>query len=183
MRGEMKGPTMNALYSLLAVLAMVLAGIAGGQSEPARVALATFIPYAAFATLLAGFCWRVVRWALAPVPFTSLSPAASNSRCPGSVRENRQPFYTMGVVSRMAAEILLFRSLFRNSRARLSGGRLILGDSAGLWLCSLAFHWALLLILLRHLRCFSSRCRHSSTLSIVSTAISKLACRHSISLM
>jgi nitrate reductase gamma subunit len=155
MRGEMKGPTMNALYSLLAVLAMVLAGIAGGQSEPARVALATFIPYAAFATLLVGFCWRVVRWALAPVPFHIPVTCGQQQSLPW-IRSAKidNPSTRWGVVSRMAAEILLFRSLFRNSRARLSGGRLILGDSAGLWLCSLAFHWALLLILLRHLRLF-----------------------------
>ena len=146
---------MNALYSLLAVLALVLAGFACGQSEPARVILATFIPCAAFAVLLVGFCWRVVRWASAPVPFHIPVTCGQQKSLPW-IRSAKidNPSTQWGVVGRMAGELLLFRSLFRNNRARLSGGRLILGESAGLWLCSLAFHWALLLILLRHLRLF-----------------------------
>jgi len=146
---------MNALYSLLAVLALVLAGIAGGQSAPARIVLTMFVPYAAFAVLLVGFCWRVARWALVPVPFHIPVTCGQQESLPW-IRSAKidNPSARWGVVSRMAAEILLFRSLFRNNRARLSGGRLILGESAGLWLCSLAFHWALLLILLRHLRLF-----------------------------
>ncbi len=151
----MKGPTMNALYSLLAVLVLVLAGFACGQSEPARMALATFVPYAAFTVLLVGFCCRVVRWALAPVPF-HIPVTCGQQKSLAWIRSAKfdNPYTRWGVVSRMAAEVLLFRSLFRNNCARLSGGRLILGESAALWLCSLAFHWALLLILLRHLRLF-----------------------------
>ena len=146
---------MNALYSLLAVLALVLAGIAGGQSEPARIALTAFVPYAAFAALLVGFCWRVVRWAFTPVPFHIPVTCGQQKSLPW-IRSAKidNPSTRWGVLSRMAAEILFFRSLFRNNRARLSGGRLILGESAALWLCSLAFHWALLLVLLRHLRLF-----------------------------
>ncbi len=146
---------MNVLYSLLAVLALVLAGIAGAQSAPSRMALTTFIPYAAFTALLVGFCWRVVRWAFTPVPF-HIPVTCGQQRSLPWIRSAKidNPSTSWGVVFRMAAEILLFRSLFRNNRARLSGGRLILSESAGLWLCSLAFHWALLLILLRHLRLF-----------------------------
>lgn len=146
---------MNALYSLLAVLALVLAALACGQSEPTRVVLATAIPYAAFSVLLVGFCYRVVRWASAPVPFhipTTCGQQDSLAWIRPATFDN--PSTRWGVLCRMAAELLLFRSLFRNNRARLSGGRLILGESASLWLASLAFHWALLLILLRHLRLF-----------------------------
>ena len=60
----------------------------------------------------------------------------------------------MGAVARMALEILLFRSLFRNNRADLHDKQYIFGESKLLWLCSLAFHWSLLVILLRHLRLF-----------------------------
>ena len=146
---------MNALYSLLAVLALVLAGIACGQSEAARMVFFTYVPYAAFAVLLVGFCCRVVRWASAPVPFHIPVTCGQQKSLPW-IRPAKfdNPSTGLGVVSRMAAEVLLFRSLFRNNHARLSGGRLILGESAALWLCSLAFHWALLLILLRHLRLF-----------------------------
>ncbi|MDR3752556.1 MAG: sulfate reduction electron transfer complex DsrMKJOP subunit DsrM [Terracidiphilus sp.] len=146
---------MNALYSLLAVLALVLAGFACGQGAPARMVLATFVPYAAFAALLIGFCWRVARWAFVPVPF-HIPVTCGQQKSLVWIRFAKidNPSTRWGVVSRMAAEILLFRSLFRNNRARLSGGRLILGESASLWLCSLAFHWTLLLIMLRHLRLF-----------------------------
>jgi nitrate reductase gamma subunit len=146
---------MNALYSLLAVLVLVLAGFACGQGAPGRIALATYIPYAAFVVLLVGFCCRVVRWASAPVPF-HIPVTCGQQKSLAWIRPANfdNPSAGWGVVSRMAAEVLLFRSLFRNNRARLSGGRLILGESAALWLCSLAFHWALLLILLRHLRLF-----------------------------
>ncbi|MFZ0338209.1 MAG: sulfate reduction electron transfer complex DsrMKJOP subunit DsrM [Terracidiphilus sp.] len=146
---------MNALYSLFAVLALVLVGFACGQSEPARMALTTFVPYTAFTVILVGFCCRVVRWASAPVPFHIPVTCGQQQSLPWiHSAKIDNPSTRWGVVSRMAAEILFFRSLFRNNRARLSGGRLILGESAALWLSSLAFHWALLLILLRHLRLF-----------------------------
>src|SRR5215831_13745825 len=55
----------------------------------------------------------------------------------------------------MALEVLLFRSLFRNTRSRLEQGpRLIYAEDKLLWLGSLAFHWSMLIILLRHLRFF-----------------------------
>jgi len=155
MRGKVKGTTMNALYSVLAVLALVMAGFACGQSDPGRMVLATLIPYAAFSVLLVGFCWRVVRWAAAPVPFHIPVTCGQQKSLAWIHSANiDNPSTRWGVVGRMAAEILLFRSLFRNHRARFSPGRLILGESTALWFCSLALHWSLLVILLRHLRLF-----------------------------
>jgi nitrate reductase gamma subunit len=53
----------------------------------------------------------------------------------------------------MALEVGLFRSLFRNTGAELrEGPRLVFGERKALWLAALAFHWSLLVILLRHLR-------------------------------
>jgi nitrate reductase gamma subunit len=52
----------------------------------------------------------------------------------------------------MALEVLLFRSLFRNNRARVEQDRLIFGEDKSLWLAALGFHFSLLVILLRHLR-------------------------------
>jgi len=146
---------MNALYSLLLVLALVVAGLAGGHSGAARFVLTSVVPYAAFAALLAGFCWRVVRWALAPVPF-HIPVTCGQQKSLAWIRPAKidNPSTQWGVAARMAAEILLFRSLFRNHRARICGGRLILSENGALWVCSLAFHWSLLVILLRHLRLF-----------------------------
>jgi nitrate reductase gamma subunit len=56
----------------------------------------------------------------------------------------------------MLLEILFFRSLFRNTGADMrSGPRLVYGARKGLWLFALVFHYAFLVILLRHLRFFT----------------------------
>ncbi len=146
---------MNALYPMLIVLALVAVGLAGGQIETGRDALTLIVPYAAFTIFLAGFCWRVLRWAGVPVPFhipTTCGQQKSLSWIRTAKIDN--PSNRWGVLARMATEILFFRSLFRNNRARLDEKRLILGENKYLWLGALAFHWALLLILLRHLRLF-----------------------------
>jgi len=146
---------MNAIYALLAVLSIAVVGVAGGQITPGRIALAEVIPYAAVILFLAGFCWRITRWAWAPVPF-HVPVTCGQQKSFRWIRAAKidNPSTQWGVLTRMAAEILLFRSLFRNNRARMGSGRLILSESGALWLSALALHWALLLILLRHLRLF-----------------------------
>lgn len=151
----MKRTTRDVLLSLGAVAALALLGFEGSRLEAGRAALAAFVPYVAFAALLAGFCWRVLAWARVPVPFHI--PVSCGQQC--SLRWIRaakidNPSTRWGVAARMAGEVFLFRSLFRNQRARMTGSRLILGDCRLLWLGALAFHWALLVILLRHLRLF-----------------------------
>ncbi|MBW2443380.1 MAG: sulfate reduction electron transfer complex DsrMKJOP subunit DsrM, partial [Deltaproteobacteria bacterium] len=59
------------------------------------------------------------------------------------------------VVVRMALEILTFRSLFRNTRMKLKeGGRISYQLELFLWVGALAFHYAFLMVLIRHLRFF-----------------------------
>jgi nitrate reductase gamma subunit len=66
------------------------------------------------------------------------------------------PCCNWGIAGRMALEIFLFRSLFRNSDMQQVGQhRLIYGGNRWLWLGGLAFHWSLLIILIRHLRFFT----------------------------
>jgi nitrate reductase gamma subunit len=146
---------MNALYALFAVLAIAAAGVAGGQIEPGRIVLGELIPYAAVALFLAGFCWRITCWAWSPVPF-HIPVTCGQQKSLSWIRAAKidNPSTQWGALARMAVEVLLFRSLFRNSRARIAGGRLILSETGALWLSALAFHWALLLIFLRHLRLF-----------------------------
>ncbi len=144
---------MNALYSLLAVLALILVGIAGEQFGAGRTILMLVVPYAAFAVFLAGFCWRVLRWAWTPVPFRIPVTCGQQKSLPWiKTASVDNPSTGWEVLARMACEILLFRSLFRNNSAHLRGGRLVFGESKYPWLAALAFHWALLLILLRHIR-------------------------------
>ena len=146
---------MNALYSLLVVLALTLAALGAGQLAPGRAVLTLIVPYAAFTIFIAGFCWRVMRWAWVPVPFHIPTTCGQQRSLPWiKSAKVDNPSSRWAVFARMAAEILLFRSLFRNDRARMQGKRLILGESKYLWLGALALHWSLLLILLRHLRLF-----------------------------
>ncbi|MFP5276553.1 MAG: sulfate reduction electron transfer complex DsrMKJOP subunit DsrM [Acidobacteriota bacterium] len=146
---------MNALYSLLVVLALTFAALGAGQLAPGRAVLILVVPYAAFTIFIAGFCWRVMRWAWVPVPFHIPTTCGQQRSLPWiKSAKVDNPSSRWGVLARMAAEILLFRSLFRNDRARMQGKRLILGESKYLWLGALALHWSLLLILLRHLRLF-----------------------------
>ena len=88
-----------------------------------------------------------------PVPFritTTCGQQKSLDWLPHSKLEN--PASTGATVVRMALEILLFRSLFRNNRAEMYGQRLVVGENKYLWLGALAFHWSLAVVLMRHLR-------------------------------
>jgi nitrate reductase gamma subunit len=147
---------MRILYSLAVVVAIVGLGLLGGSLDGLRPAFGIAIPYAALAIFLAGVAYRVVKWSLAPVPFRIPTTCGQQKSLPW-IKPGylESPFTTAGVVLRMALEILLFRSLFRNNRAQLRPGpRLVFGESKLLWLGALTFHWSFLMIFLRHLRFF-----------------------------
>jgi nitrate reductase gamma subunit len=149
---------MKAVYALLAVIVLILiaaggVGWLGGQSFFGLV-----IPYAALAIFAIGFIYRVVRWAMAPVPFHIPTVAGQQKSLPWiKNNELESPSGKVGIILRLALEVLLFRSLFRNDRVEVKGKRqrLIYGSKKFLWLGGLAFHWSLLIILFRHLRLFT----------------------------
>ena len=116
------------------------------------------IPYVAGAIFVLGLLYRIWKWGGAPVPFRIPTTSGQQKSLPwikSSYLDN--PHNTLGVVARMALEVLLFRSLLRNTTVELKrqAKRLIYSGSLGLWLAALAFHWALLFVLLRHLRFFT----------------------------
>lgn len=144
---------MNALRALIAILGLVLLAAAVAWFKLSLVAV--IVPYAAFALFLIGFSYRVLRWAWVPVPFRITTTCGQQKSLPwikSATFDN--PSTTWGVLGRMTLEVLLFRSLFRNSRARLAAGKLSFREDQWLWLGALAFHWSLLVLLLRHLRFF-----------------------------
>jgi nitrate reductase gamma subunit len=144
---------MNVLYSLVAVSLLVLVGALAGRGDTGRAFLAIAVPYSALAIFVVGFCYRVLRWAWTPVPFritTSCGQQKSLLWIKASSLDNPSTFW--GAVGRMCLEVLTFRSLFRNNKARIYKDRLVFGENKFLWLGAMGFHWALLLILLRHLR-------------------------------
>jgi nitrate reductase gamma subunit len=116
------------------------------------------IPYAAAITFLAGIIFRVARWAAAPVPFRIPTACGQQKSLPW-IQSSRldNPHSRLGVIGRVALEVLLFRSLFRNTKADLKPGpALVYGSTKWLWLASLAFHWSLLIVAIRHLRFFTA---------------------------
>src|SRR5208337_2808875 len=148
---------MSVVFAAAAPVTVTLLGVArDGQAATAgQVLLWVAVPYAALAIFLAGFCYRVAQWALTPVPFRIPTTCGQQKSLPWIKPASLDnPSTGWGAFRRMALEILLFRSLFRNNRARLHDRRLVLGDDVFLWLGALAFHWSLLVILLRHLRLF-----------------------------
>jgi nitrate reductase gamma subunit len=147
---------MKALGSFSIVVALSAAVFFLGRLEQLRLLLGVIVPYAAAATFLIGVSYRVVRWSLSPVPFRIPTTCGQQRSLPWiKAGWLESPYGTGGVVSRMALEILLFRSLFRNTKAELRQGPwLTYGESKFLWLGALAFHWSFLIIFVRHLRFF-----------------------------
>jgi nitrate reductase gamma subunit len=153
---------MKALGSFGIVVALAIAVFFLGRLEQFRLLLGVIVPYAAVTTFLVGVSYRVVRWSLSPVPFRIPTTCGQQKSLPwikASWLEN--PYRTTGVIFRMLLEVLLFRSLFRNTKVDLrQGPRLIYGESKFLWLGALAFHWSFLFIFLRHLRFFTEPVPH-----------------------
>ncbi len=119
---------------------------------------AVIIPYTAAVVFIGGFLYRILRWAAAPVPFR-IPTTCGQQKSFGWIRRSRldNPHSTLGAAGRIALEVFLFRSLFRNTRADLvkTMPAIVYGSSKWLWLGSLAFHWSLLVIVIRHLRFFA----------------------------
>ena len=145
---------MRALYSALGVLILVLLAFIGVQLLGLYSVLGIIVPYIAIAIFIIGFIYRVLKWAGAPVPFHIPTVCGQQKSLPW-IKSSKveSPGSTLGVIGRMALEVLLFRSLFRNERVELKRAqKLVYGGNKYLWLGGLAFHWSLLIILFRHSR-------------------------------
>jgi nitrate reductase gamma subunit len=115
------------------------------------------IPYIAVLIFIFGIIYRVWKWAHSPVPFRIPTTSGQQKSLPWIKANNLEnPSNTVGVIGRMALEVLLFRSLLRNTTTELKQGvrKLVYKDSLLLWLGALLFHWSLFIILLRHTKFF-----------------------------
>jgi nitrate reductase gamma subunit len=148
---------MKALYALVAF--GVLLGILwlGAQSSGLHGVLGVALPYAAMAVFIAGVVYRVAfKWGRAPVPFRIPTTCGQQATLPW-IKSSRveNPHDTLGVVARMALEVLAFRSLFRNTESQVKeGGRITYDGSWELWAAAIAFHYSFLVIVVRHMRFF-----------------------------
>jgi len=143
--------------SIIAVAALILIAFFGVGTAHLNYLFGVIIPYAAFALFIVGMIYRVLLWAARPVPFRIPTTAGQEKSLPW-IKQNKidNPSTALGAFIRMAFEVLLFRSLFRNVRSELrSGPKLAYASSKWLWVAALAFHYSFLIILLRHLRLFT----------------------------
>ena len=147
---------MNVVYALVMVAVIAWLAFLGGGTASLRQVLGVVLPGVALVTFLVGLTYRVMLWARSPVPFRIPTTCGQQKSLPWiKASWLESPSTTPGVVSRMALEVGLFRSLFRNTKVELRDGpRLLYGENRVLWLGALAFHWSFLVIFLRHLRFF-----------------------------
>ena len=148
---------MNIFFSLFAVFVLIIAAIVGAGTVKLDFLFGVIIPYTAFFVFIAGIVIKVIKWAMSPVPFHIPTVTGQQKSLPWIKSSKLEsPTSTLGVVGRMLLEILLFRSLFRNTKAELKDGpKLVYGSNKYLWLGAILFHWSLLIIVLRHFRLFT----------------------------
>lgn len=149
---------MNARYMLSLIAVIVLFLIAwAGTAIGLQVVFGIIIPYLALLTFIVGFAYKVMSWSRSAVPFRIPTTGGQQKSLPW-VKHSRLdcPATKWQVVARMALEILTFRSLFRNTRMRLKeGSKISYQLEIFLWVGALAFHYAFLTVLVRHLRFFT----------------------------
>ncbi len=150
-----------ALAAVLGLIAVAYVGVQGNL----QLLFGVVVPYLALLLFFEGIIYRVIKWARSPVPFKIPTTAGQVKSLPwvprtlGDKLDN--PESKAWVIGRMALEVLAFRSLFRNTRTELVSdpkypekARLVHWSYKWLWLGAIAFHYAFLIIVLRHLRFF-----------------------------
>jgi len=146
------------MYSLLAVIVLFLVSyVLAGTGTAFKVLFGIILPYAALLTFVIGFISRIMNWGRSAVPFRITTTCGQQKSLPW-IKPNAidNPFSKGAVVVRMFLEIVLFRSLFRNTRLKMKAGPKIFYQlEIFLWIGALAFHYAFLTVLLRHLRFFT----------------------------
>ncbi len=144
---------MGIIISIIFIAGILAAGFALGAFTPWLVASVIF--YIAFAVFLAGFLYRIIRWVLIPVPFR-IPATCGQQKSLLWIKSNpvENPSGKTGVLARMAAEIVFFRSLLRNTNTAMYENRPVYTRDIALWLFGLLFHASMLIIVIRHLRFF-----------------------------
>ena len=146
----------NYVVSLIAVMVLCLLAYVGAGPLGLEGLFGIILPYLAVVLFVYGVIYRLVEWARSPVPFRITTTAGQQETLPWIKQDKfENPSGAGGVLVRMLLEVFLFRSLFRNTNATLdANGKLSFRLEKWLWLFALAFHYAFLAVILRHLRFF-----------------------------
>jgi [DsrC]-trisulfide reductase subunit M len=147
---------MRILVPFIAVIGLVLLVFIGVKAANLQYLFGVIVPYAAVAVFILGVMYRVVKWGRSPVPFRIPTTGGQHKSLPWiKYSKLDNPSTTGEVIKRMALEVLLFRSLFRNTKSELKEGPMLAhGSEKILWIAALAFHYTFLVILIRHFRFF-----------------------------
>ena len=149
---------MNLRYivPLIAVIVLFLISLLGAQVSGLQYVFGIVIPYLAIIIFVLGFAARIIGWSRSTVPFSIPTTGGQQKSLPWIKHAQfDSPVSKWQIVVRMALEIFTFRSLFRNTRMKLQeGGRISYQLELFLWVGALAFHYAFLVVLIRHLRLF-----------------------------
>src|SRR5512144_1680799 len=148
--------------ALSAVMGLILIAYVGVKGN-LQLLFGVVVPYMAALIFVEGLIYRVIQWARSPVPFRIPTTGGQQRSLPWIERDLGErldnPASFKYLVGRMGLEVLAFRSLFRNLRTELvkdpenpEGARLIHWSYKWLWLGAIAFHYAFLVVLVRHLR-------------------------------
>jgi nitrate reductase gamma subunit len=146
---------MGMIFSLVAVFLLVAVAFIGVKLHLLGL-FGVAIPYLAFLVFIAGFIRKVMKWGQSPVPFHIPTTCGQQKSLPW-IKQSKldNPSTTLGVIGRMALEVLLFRSLFRNIKTEKGDGKVTYGSNKWLWLGGLAFHVTFFVVFIRHLRFFT----------------------------
>ena len=147
----------NYMYSLIAVIVLILLAYVGVAGLHLEVLFGIVVPYVAVAVFIIGFVNKMIDWAKSPVPFSIATTGGQQVSLP-MCSPNRidNPTTKLEVVIRMALEVLLFRSLFRNTKFEVKeNAKFSYELEKWLWLAALAFHYAFFTVVIRHLRFFA----------------------------
>jgi len=148
---------MGIRFSLAAVVALVLAVFLGVKAAGLNGFFGITVPYIAILLFLGGIVFKILKWGRSPVPFR-IPTTAGQQKSFDWIKHNKfdNPVTNRQAVVRMILEVVLFRSLFRNTKTEFQqqGPRIYYQWEKWLWLAGLLFHYSFLVILLRHLRFF-----------------------------
>jgi nitrate reductase gamma subunit len=148
---------MGAFVSLAAVAGLVLVPLLAVGVGGWQFVIGVVLPGLAFLVFLVGILFRVVTWARAPVPFRIPTTSGQQKSLPWIAnQELESPSGTSGVLGRMVLEVLFFRSLFRNHNVELLPDKEKVNyiSTKYLWAAAMAFHWTMMVVVLRHFRFF-----------------------------
>ena len=116
---------MTVWIALAAVAGALLVGLLGALPGLGWV-FGVVLPYGAILLFAGGLVSRVLAWARVPVPFPIATTCGQQQSLEWITPQRfENPYNTASVIGRMALEILGFRSLLRNTRARMTGDRLL----------------------------------------------------------